>query len=90
MKIIGRQKEIQDLEKYIESKQSVFIALYGRIRVGKTFLIRNLLGNKFAFAATGILEGNASEQKKIFSSDGKMKKEFHRLYGSLFKNPEST
>ena len=66
MKIIGRQKEIQDLERYIDSEQSEFIALYGRRRVGKTFLIRNLFGNKFAFAATGILEGNASEQKKSF------------------------
>ncbi len=66
MKIIGRQKEIQDLERYIDSEQSEFIALYGRRRVGKTFLIRNLFGNRFAFAATGILEGNASEQKKSF------------------------
>ncbi len=66
MKIIGRNKEIQNLEKYIGSEQSEFIALYGRRRVGKTFLIRNLLGDRFAFAATGILEGEPSEQRDSF------------------------
>lgn len=66
MKIIGRQKEIQSLERYIASEQSEFVALYGRRRVGKTFLIRNLFGDRFAFAATGILEGEPSEQRESF------------------------
>ena len=66
MKIIGRQKEIQSLERYIASEQSEFIALYGRRRVGKTFLVRNLFGDRFAFAATGILEGEPSEQRKLY------------------------
>lgn len=66
MKIIGRQKEIESLERYIASEQSEFIALYGRRRVGKTFLIRSLFGDRFAFAATGILEGEPSEQRESF------------------------
>lgn len=66
MKIIGRKKEIESLERYVNSEQSEFIALYGRRRVGKTFLIRNLFGDRFAFAATGILEGEASEQRNSF------------------------
>ena len=66
MKIIGRKKEIESLERYVSSEQSEFIALYGRRRVGKTFLIRNLFGDRFAFAATGILEGEAAEQRDSF------------------------
>lgn len=68
MKIIGRQKEIESLRRFVASEQSEFIAVYGRRRVGKTFLIRNLLGNMFAFAATGILEGEPSEQRKSFQA----------------------
>ena len=38
--IIGRKEEIALLEKYMTSNHSEFIAIYGRRRVGKTFLIR--------------------------------------------------
>ncbi len=68
MKIIGRQQEIDSLERYIASEQSEFIALYGRRRVGKTFLVRNLFGDRFAFAATGILEGDPAEQRESFKA----------------------
>ena len=37
--IIGRQKEQEKLQKIVESKKSELLALYGRRRVGKTFLI---------------------------------------------------
>ena len=39
-KIIGRETEFGKLADYMESGKSEFIALYGRRRVGKTFLIR--------------------------------------------------
>ena len=38
--MIGRKKEQAELQQIIESKQSEFVALFGRRRVGKTFLIR--------------------------------------------------
>ncbi len=38
-KIIGREAEFGKLTDYMESGKSEFIALYGRRRVGKTFLI---------------------------------------------------
>ena len=41
--IVGREKEIMELKKYLSSEQSEFIAVYGRRRVGKTFLIKELL-----------------------------------------------
>ena len=40
--IIGREQEIEKLENYISSRKSEFIAIYGRRRVGKTFLVKEL------------------------------------------------
>ncbi|MBD3344975.1 MAG: AAA family ATPase [Chitinivibrionales bacterium] len=41
MQIIARKKEIKFLTAKFESKESELIAVYGRRRVGKTYLIRN-------------------------------------------------
>ena len=40
-KIIGRERELEKLSDYMQSGRSEFVAVYGRIRVGKTFLIRS-------------------------------------------------
>ena len=45
MKLIGREKEIRTLEEALESKDSVFLAVYGIRRVGKTFLLRQKLSD---------------------------------------------
>ena len=52
--IIGRKKEIRVLENLKESNKSEFLAVYGRRRVGKTYLIRNVFENDFAFQLTGL------------------------------------
>ena len=65
--IIGRKEEIALLEKYISSNHSEFIAVYGRRRVGKTFLIRKYFQNRFAFDMTGIIEGKKTEQMTAFA-----------------------
>mgnify|MGYP006327335185 FL=1 len=44
-RLIGREKEIESLEAYVDSGQAEFIAIYGRRRVGKTFLINHLFRN---------------------------------------------
>ncbi len=43
--MIGRKKELMKLKEVMESDQPEFIAVYGRRRVGKTFLIRQAFGN---------------------------------------------
>ena len=68
MNIIGRQKECADLQRYMDSDHSEFIAIYGRRRVGKTFLVRQLFGNKMSFSVTGMLEGSPADQKTIFAA----------------------
>ena len=53
-KIIGREQEIKEIEALYHSNKPVFAVVYGRRRVGKTFLVRELLGNKFNFYHTGL------------------------------------
>lgn len=65
--IIGRKEEIALLEKYMTSNHSEFIVIYGRRRVGKTFLIRHYFQKRFAFDMTGIIEGKKVEQLTAFN-----------------------
>lgn len=65
-KIIGRHSEKALLEKYYNSGKAEFIAMYGRRRIGKTFLIRQYFRNQFSFDMTGVLEGNKNEQMTAF------------------------
>ena len=46
--IVGREIEIEKLENYIASRKSEFIAIYGRRRVGKTFLVKELFEDMHA------------------------------------------
>ena len=63
---IGREKEQQLLKEYINSDQSEFIAVYGRRRVGKTFLIQQVIGNDYAFYAAGMNKVSMRIQLKNF------------------------
>ena len=54
MKLIGREKEIKELENLYKSDSSEFVAVYGRRRVGKTFLIKELFKNRLTFWHTGL------------------------------------
>ncbi len=62
--ITGRKEEQALFEKVLESKNAEFIAVYGRRRVGKTFLIQSFFSAKkcvfFHFAGTQ--DGNVSDQ----------------------------
>ncbi len=61
-KLIGRKKEIERLKAYTESKKSEFVVVYGRRRVGKTFLIRKVFNNEFAFQLTGLANVTKRQQ----------------------------
>lgn len=64
--IIGRKEELKLPKELRESNRSEFVAVYGRRRVGKTFLIREAFNYQFAFQHTGILDAPLSEQLKEF------------------------
>ena len=64
--MIGREKEKQYLEDYLDSGKSEFIAVYGRRRVGKTFLIRQVIGDKACFSLTGMENADLRDQLANF------------------------
>lgn len=65
--IIGRKEEQQILHSAVQSENSEFVAVYGRRRVGKTYLIRETFGYKFTFQHTGLAKGNTKEQLFSFA-----------------------
>ena len=66
MNVIGRVKELDEIEQCISSGRPEFMVVYGRRRVGKTFLIKEYFNNRFSFYATGLLNGKTKSQLKIF------------------------
>ena len=64
--MIGRKHEIEQLIDVYETGQSEFVAVYGRRRIGKTFLITEAFGNRFAFHHTGLREGGTKKQLEQF------------------------
>jgi AAA+ ATPase superfamily predicted ATPase len=60
--IIGREKEKEKLDKILQSDQAEFLAVYGRRRVGKTFLIRRHLKDNIVFEIAGTKEGAKEQQ----------------------------
>ena len=67
MKVIGRLREIKKMQQIKDSNKAEFIAVYGRRRVGKTFLIREFYKNAFSFYATGLANANTQKQLTSFS-----------------------
>lgn len=65
-KLIGRQAERATLDQYIKSGKSEFVALYGRRRIGKTYLIKQHFGNKFDFYMSGTIDAGKSVQLANF------------------------
>ncbi len=68
-KIIGRENELAILEEFLLSNKAEFLALYGRRRVGKTFLIRSYFSEKedvIFFNSTGMKDGRRAEQLANF------------------------
>ena len=64
--IIGREEEKRQLNNYIGSPRSEFIAIYGRRRIGKTFLVKEMFEGRFAFRMTGKEKADTKEQLKNF------------------------
>ena len=66
--IIGRTKEIKRLQRTLSAEYSEFVAVYGRRRVGKTFLIKEAFDYKFAFQHSRIAHGNKRMQLEEFTN----------------------
>ena len=67
--IVGRKKEKELLDYVMNSTQAEFVAIYGRRRVGKTFLIREYCQKNIVFDFTGSLETSTSIQLYQFFNE---------------------
>ena len=52
--LIGRKEEVRQLKEAYNSVESEFVAIYGRRRIGKTYLVRETLRDKFTFSHAGV------------------------------------
>ena len=80
--MIGREYEIRKLNEYYSSGSAELIALYGRRRVGKTFLVDEVFENRINFRHSGLSpidEDKNTEGKQ----QSRMKKQLAHFYRSL-------
>ena len=64
--LIGRKAEQQELLKAYKSEYSEFVAVTGRRRIGKTFLVRETFNYQFAFQHSGVANQNTRSQLREF------------------------
>lgn len=68
-KIVGREYEITRLDHCMEASSSQLIIVYGRRRVGKTFLINEYFDHSFAFKITGAYKKSKRFQLESFNEE---------------------
>ena len=65
-KLVGREREIEELNRCMASDRSEFVVIYGRRRVGKTFLIRNYFNDNYTFHYVGAHKMTQRQQLENF------------------------
>ena len=75
--IIGRKQEIQELNNLYNSNKAQMVAIYGRRRVGKTFLVDEALKGRITFRHAGLSPNNEDSGKKNMLKD-QLKHFYHR------------
>ena len=65
-RILGREEECRRLERCMDADSAQLVIVYGRRRVGKTFLINQFFNNKFAYKITGVYGESRAVQLKNF------------------------
>ncbi len=66
MKVAGRKDEIEILGNLLKSDSPAFLAMYGRRRIGKTYLLRQVYESHIIFEASGIHENEMEQQLENF------------------------
>lgn len=71
MNLIGRNEEKAMLEDFVKSDRPEFLAIYGRRRIGKTFLIKQTFAERdcIFFNVTGVQNGSKEAQIKLFTKE---------------------
>lgn len=77
--VSGRQYEIERLNNILKDTESNLLAVFGRRRVGKTYLIREVYKKNLVFSITGLKDATKSQQLKNFTI------EINEAYGKQAK-----
>ena len=64
--IFDRQKELNRLQKAYKSENSTFVAVDGRLHIGKTTLVTQCFNHRFSFFHTGLFKVSRADQIKAF------------------------
>ena len=67
--IIGREKEINRLNRVLDENEAQLVIVYGRRRVGKTYLINEYFDDNFDFRFTGSFDQSTTNQLKNFKME---------------------
>ena len=65
-RLIGRERECEELGWAMKSQRSEFVIMYGRRRIGKTFLVRRYFNDKYSFHYVGAHKQPRSVQLQNF------------------------
>jgi hypothetical protein len=63
--LIGRKPEQKVLQRALESAEAELVAVYGRHRVGKTFLVREFFRDQIRFELTGVRDAPLPSSSRI-------------------------
>lgn len=96
--LIGRHQETKQLDEIMKSGNAEFVVLFGRRRIGKTFLINQYYNAKFTFKHTGLALKDKGEQLRNFGESLRKygsplcpdPKDWHEAFGQLRTLLENT
>ena len=77
--MIGRKKEIAELNRIYNRKKAELVAVYGRRRVGKTYLVDSVFKGKIVFKHAGL----SPLELKDISGKSQLQKQLKHFYNSL-------
>ena len=74
--MVGRAKEIKELRRLYDKNSAEFVAIYGRRRVGKTYLVDETFSGKITFRHAGLAPDDSNPK-------GLLKAQLEHFYNSL-------
>lgn len=80
-KLIGRESETYELQQAFNSAKSEFVVIYGRRRVGKTFLVRHFFKDKYTFQYVGAHRETTAVQLQHFAMS--LTRYFGKTFGRM-------
>ena len=83
--VIGRREEKLVFQRLLQSNKPELLAVYGRRRIGKTYMVQKFFAKLIIFEISGLHNGNQREQLENFSS----RLSFHFAKAKTFKRPDS-